>query len=331
MNPSQSLQNRMKISIISSKSPPISGEWFNLHINKIELVQSVNDADYIIFESNGDPVQLIDHIKTQFPKNKLVFILSGDTNNHIDNECIWFTNAVKPTGLSLKQTQIFVTNPAIFKYYEILKNQSQMQKEILDTSHKTDIYFKGTIWEGMRTEMYDAFVNKPNCKIIKNNDYWQWRCNSPIKPTQSELEKTAYDSYNDITTSRLCLCPKGNGNSSMRIIEAIACGSIPVLINDFSSPFGTPWGVINNESSDAIGLVFDTKKDSWDEIYYECINLINDKPRYNAMKNKGLEYFKNVIYADAKLEGFKMYNNIDTVAFGFSKIIIDKLYEMLNA
>ena len=331
------IKKKMKIAIMSLKAPPVSGEWFNLHTDKLELVQSANESDYIIFESNGDPVQLIEHIKCNFEKEKLVFILSGDTYNHIDNECIWFTNAVKPSGLALKQTQIFVTNPAIFKYYEILKTQTQskIQKELLESSHKTDIYFKGTIWDGMRTDMYNAFANKPNCKIIKNNDYWKWRCESVVKPTQAELEKVAYDSYKDICVSRLCLCPKGNGNSSMRIIEAIACGSIPILINDFSAPFGLPWNgtddiFSNNKSSDSIGLVFNTKIHSWDEIYNECNKLINDKPRYDAMKKRGLEYFKNVIYVDSKLNSFNMYNNIDTVCFGFSKIIIDKLYEIFK-
>ena len=315
-------QPRMKIAVVSVISPPIANEWFNLHPNKLELVQSVDEADYIIFETNGDPIHLIDHINSTFPKKKLVFILSGDQSNHIDNECIWFTNAVKASGLAKNQTQIFVTNPAIFKFYESLKNISQNVKTKTQTKNYVfDIYFKGTIWDGMRTDMYDEFVSKPKCKIVKNNNYWKWRCESNIKPSQLELENTAYESYKEICKSKLCLCPKGNGNSSMRIIEAIACGSIPILINDFSSPFGNSWG-------DSIGLSFDTNKHSWEYIYNECNNLINDKDRYETMKNSGKEYFENVIYGDSKLNGFKMYNNIDTVAFGFSKVIIDKLYDI---
>jgi len=338
---------KMKLAIISHLPQPISGEWLYLHSNKIEIVKTINEADYIIFESNGDPVQLIEHIKSNYPKHKLVFILSGDTNTHIDNECIWLSNAIKPEGLALKQTQIFVTNPAIFKYYDIyLKHMNtnitntthtthttnttldNPLSEVNNLIHKYDIYFKGTIWDGMRTDMYNLFVNKPNCKIIKNNNYWKWRCESPIKPTQLELEQTAYDSYSEIIHSRLCLCPKGNGNSSMRIIEAIACGSIPILINDFSAPFGIPWCSINNISTDSIGLSFNTKIHSWDEIYFECMKLINDSKLYNDMKKKGSEYFINTIYSDSKIEGFKTYNNIDTVAFGFSNLIINKLYDI---
>ena len=207
-----------------------------------------------------------------------------------------------------------------------------MSNDISIRFRKTDIYFKGTIWNGMREKMFDAFVNKPNCVIKKNNDYWKWRCESLIKPTQTELEETANDSYYAITNSKLCLCPKGNGNSSMRIVEALACGSIPILINDFSAPLGRAWDSSNGNSTDSseIALAFDTNKHSWEYMYEECIKLINDIPRYEKMKNNGIKYFEDVIYCDSKLNGFKMYNNIDTVCFGFSKIIIDKLYNEFN-
>jgi len=307
------MQNtKLKLGFIT----PISSEWIHLHSNKVEIVKSMKDVDYIIYESNGDPINIIEKIKLTFPKDKLVFILSGDQSNHIDNECIWFTNAVKDSGLAKKQTQIFVTNPATFKYYEN-KVKNITDCDISSQIRNIDIYFKGTIWNGMRKDMYSMFVNKPFCKIISNDNYWKWRCESPIKPTQKEIEDTAFESYNDIMNSKLCLCPKGNGNSSMRILEALACGAIPVLINDNSAPFDIYW--------EAFCLSFDTSKDSWNTIYSECINLINDIPRYNAMQKLGIDYFESIVYCDSKLNGFKMYNNIDTVCFGFSKLIVDNL------
>ena len=316
---------KLKLGFLNS----ISGEWFNYNSDKLEISKSIKDVDYIIYESNGDPIHIIEKIKYVYPKDKLVFILSGDQNGHIDNECIWFTNAVKPSGLAAKQTQVFVTNPAIFKFYE-KKIKNITDYDITSLMRQTDIYFKGTIWSGMRTDMYREFVNKPNCSIIANNNYWKWRCESPVKPTQKQLEETAYESYNDILNSKLCLCPKGNGNSSMRIIEALACGSIPILINDFSAPFGMSWGGGSNDSTDAFCLVFDTNKHTWEYIYDECMRLINDRKRYDIMCQMGKKYFENVIYCDSKLNGFKMYNNIDTVCFGFSKIIIDKLIDIKN-
>ena len=40
------------------------------------MVNRIDDADYIIFESNGDPIPLIMNIKVRYPKNKLVFIFT---------------------------------------------------------------------------------------------------------------------------------------------------------------------------------------------------------------------------------------------------------------
>jgi hypothetical protein len=301
---------------------PISSEWVPFFTNnQIEQVSRVDDADYIIYESNGDPVHVIMKIKATFPKNKLVFILSGDQSMHIDNECIWFTNAILPSGLAKQQTQIFVTNPAIFKFYE---NINQNQGTLKIRKRYIDVYFKGTIWSGMREEMYNYFCqensNKMSCIIEKNNDYWTWRLNNHVKPTQEEIETEAFKSYEVMENALLCLCPKGNGNSSMRIVEALACGTIPVLINDFSAPFGKSW----NE----FGLVFDTKVHTWDYIYNECYKLINDLERLEKLQKKGREYFQNVIYSDSRMTGFKMYKNLDTVAFGFSNLIINKLKQM---
>lgn len=313
------MPDKIKIGFLS----PICREWFNMYSDKIEMAKNIDEAKYIIFESNGDPIPLIMKIKEKYPKNKLVFILSGDQSAPIDNECIWFSNAVKPSGLANKQTQIFVSNPAIFKFYEM--NKIMIEKSISETVgvsmsmsvRDMPIYFKGTIWTGMRTDMYNYFKDKPGCHIIENNAYWGWRLNAFHKPTQSELEETAFQSYNDIVRSKLCLCPKGNGNSSMRIIEALACGSIPVLINDFSAPFGVSW--------EEVGLVFDTKKHNWDYIYLKCQELLQDDARMKALQIKGYEYFKNIIYGDAMQNGFGMYNDLNTVCFGFSNKIIDKL------
>lgn len=311
--------HKLKLGFLNS----ISSEWVHLHSDKIEQVFCVDNADYIIYESNGDPIPVIMKILASYPHKKLVFILSGDQTFHIDDECIWFTNAVKTSGLARYQTQIFVTNPSIFKYYEKIGHGiTQIRKRHLD------IYFKGTIWPGMREAMYNYFSksNTPemSCLIEKNNEYWSWRLNNYAKPTQAEIEKEAYKSYEIMENTHLCLCPKGNGNSSMRIIEALACGAIPVLIDDFSEPFGISW------KDAGVALVFNTSIHTWNQIYNECYKLIHDSDRLEKMQKKGQKYFREVIYGDANLPGFKMYSNLDTVAFGFSGLIINRLQEMFT-
>ena len=308
---------KLKVILLSS----ISLEWFHLHQDKLEIVNTVENADYLIYESNGDPVNVIMNLKMNYPREKLVYILSGDQAMHIDDVSIWFTNAVKSYGLAKRQTQIYVTNPAIFKYW--VMNREKIESSVFGTRNPDNMFwnisFKGTIWPGMRTDMYNFFNGKPGCLIEINNGYWNWRCNRMIKPEQNEIEQTAFESYEIIRNSKLCLCPKGNGNSSMRILEALAYGAIPVLINDFSEPFGINW--------EEIGLMFDTTKHTWDDIYINCIMLIENKEKYEMVLRKGYEFFKNVIYSDNLLDGNKIYNNINTVCYGFSNKIVTKLIE----
>ena len=57
--------NKLKLGFLS----PISGEWFHLHSDKIEMAKTIDEAKYIIFESNGDPIPLIMKIKAKYPKN----------------------------------------------------------------------------------------------------------------------------------------------------------------------------------------------------------------------------------------------------------------------
>ena len=89
--PIEKESRKLKIGFLNS----ISAEWVHLYKDSIEQVSRVDDADYIIYESNGDPVPVIMKILATFPRNKLVFILSGDQSVHINDECIWFTNAVR--------------------------------------------------------------------------------------------------------------------------------------------------------------------------------------------------------------------------------------------
>lgn len=305
------MSEKIKVGVLT----PICGEWFGLHTDKLQLVNNVNDARFIFYESNGDPIHIINAIKNKYPKNKLVFILSGDQNQHIDDECIWFTNAVKQSGLAKNQTQIFVTNPAMFKFYEKQgKNVTQMRKRYID------IYFKGTVWNGIRTDMYNFFKDKPNCLMEKNNEYWSWRLNGYKKPLPNEIEEEAFQMYECMDNAILSLCPKGNGNSSMRILESLACGSIPILINDNSKPFDYSW--------EEISLKFDTNIHTWEYIYDECNKLLKDNQKLNNMQKKGQDFFKNIVYGDYKNIHNISYHDLNTVCYGFSNLIISKLLEI---
>ena len=290
---------------------PISLIWIQKY-SFLNIVEHVSKANYIIYESNGDPVGVIEQIKSQIPKqfhNKIIFILSGDQNSHIDALCRWYTNAIKPSGLERFQRQIFVTNPAIFRYSNPVKQID------INQARNIDIYFKGSIWKGMRTEMKETLEIFPNVMIEDFTSYWDWRFER--ERTQQEIEDKAYELYDTLRNVKLSLCPKGNGNSSMRIIESIACGAVPVLINDFSEPFGFDYS--------RFCLVFDTKKDSYESMYEKCMELINDKERYELYQKRGYEFYLNVVLTDFKYQDYYDYTDVNTVCYGFSSFIVNDI------
>ena len=90
------------------------------------------------------------------------------------------------------------------------------------------------------------------------------------------IQQLGYDASHAVLTPSFL-------RSEFLLTTTSAAYHVPVLINDNSAPFDIYW--------EAFCLSFDTSKDSWNTIYSECINLINDIPRYNAMQKLGIDYF----------------------------------------
>ena len=286
---------------------PVAKLWVERY-SFFTITQNAHEAHYILFETNGDPIQSIQDLKRKIPiehHHKLIYILSGDQNAHLDGNCVWYTCAIKPSGLERYQRQIFVTNPAIFRFSNPLRIPN------LEKPRSIDIYFKGSIWKGVRTEMKEALEIYPNVMIEDFSSYWDWRFEKTR--TQAEIEEKAYELYRTLTNVKLSLCPKGNGNSSMRIIESIACGAIPVLIDDFSAPFGYDYS--------KFCLVFDSKRDSYETMYEKCMELIEDQEKYQLYQRRGYAFYRKVVLADFRYLPFYDYQDVNTVAYGFSSFI----------
>lgn len=184
------------------------------------IVKHPDDADFIIFEKTGDPEFEIRILKQKFNKHlhKLVFILSGDID-FSDNTSIWFCSSLKPNHKN--KFQIYTLNPRVYKLDPKLKPK------------KIKGFFSGTIWN---TPERQCLKNLPSNWVIQEHDWW-----SADKNFQSKLSKYTYDM---MRSSYYTLCPRGKGLSSMRVSEALACGSIPILINDNSNPFHENYGDI---------------------------------------------------------------------------------------
>lgn len=216
-----------------------------------------SEADFIVYEQNGDQVEYtIDLLKRTFPKEKLVFILSGDIRV-TDDEHIWFVNnCVKQTD---KIHQIYMHNPRIWSYTPTYN----FDKKIFG-------HFSGTIWDS--PERLELKELSSRWEIIDTKGYWELPSNKKIE--------TSLKSYKRMEESIYTLCPRGNGLSSMRILEALACGSIPILINDFTNPFNENYEdlVIRVTTSEIKQLdnIIDSKPEPTEEDFRKCIDFWKD-------------------------------------------------------
>ena len=285
----------MKIFLITTEC----NNWLPFY-NDVIVVNTAEEADFILFEQYSYPINEINQLKATYPKNKLVFILSSDQNNYLDDECIWFTCAtVAPRTLKARQTQIPCINPSVFRY------------TIKDTEKEKDIYFKGSIWP-FRQAFYDFFSSKSNCTIERFDHYWETVCNG--SNADDFITQSAFTMYDKMCKYKLSLCPKGFGSGSMRVVESLRCKCIPILIDDFTAPYGIDWKTC--------GLVFDTSKQSWDEIYTEIMNLLSDDTRMIRLKEEGQKIFNEILSVDLQKGQCTTFK---TVVWGSSHMVIKQL------
>lgn len=249
-----------------------------------ECVTTPSEADYIVYESTGDPSSEINNVRVMFKDygRRLVFILSGD-RDYSDDIHTWFASSL--TADNKTKFQIYTYNPRIYsqepKFYE----------------KKFKGVFQGTIWN---TPERQCMRNLSKDWIVKSTTgYWDMNPEQRLDITMS--------SYDNMRRAMYTLCPRGNGPSSMRVVEALACGSIPVLINDNTNPFEEDFGGlairIKREDISNICQILNELETPSEEMFIKCNN-----------------FYKSEICK---------YNDIEwTVVTGFSRKIVNILREL---
>jgi Exostosin family len=79
-----------------------------------------------------------------------------------------------------------------------------------------------------------AITNRPDV-MVEDVDWWGTAKLSDSQTVRAGLEAHFAETLLD---SKFAFCPRGNGPSSKRRWEAAYCGAIPILIDDFTNPFG---------------------------------------------------------------------------------------------
>lgn len=131
----------------------------------------------------------------------------------------------------------------------------------------------------------------------------------PIRSTMVELLKDKEGYYLStrnhglreycevIANSKYLLCPRGYGQSSFRIQEAIDFGAIPVYISDeFVFPYNMPtfpFGIVSRPEEDIAAAIEYVEQEGIDKIVRACIDANRKLFTYAGCKQEILTYLAN--------------------------------------
>lgn len=143
--------------------------------------------------------------------------------------------------------------------------------------------FVGSFTHPIRHELYNICKNQPNYYFSGQN----WN---------SVVQKSKLNEHIEITSkSKFCLCPRGYGNTSFRLYEAMQLGAVPVYI---SNDFFLPWS--DELDWNEFCVIIDSK--NLHDVPSILSSISNEK--INEMSNKA----KDIYYKYFTLD--KTYTNI---------------------
>jgi len=109
-----------------------------------------------------------------------------------------------------------------------------VKPEIYSSEPKSGTFFIGWANNLLRRELVQKYSGRPEFSVKLRESYYNYD-----SKRNKEFEKEYCDG---LATSEFCLCPKGVGSGTRRFWEALAAGSIPILISDeFELPRCWDW------------------------------------------------------------------------------------------
>lgn len=103
--------------------------------------------------------------------------------------------------------------------------------------------------------------------FIKETDWW--------RSSASEKKVINAEYCELMRRSKFTLCPRGNGLSSIRLTESIYAGSIPVLLDDLTKPYGQALDfAVHASLSDDLNALMDQLRKMPDSEYFKRLHVM---------------------------------------------------------
>lgn len=194
----------------------VKPDWINNH-SQFMLAPDWNSSDFIFFMTAGEGDLLnaqVNSLRTKYKNKKpILFVYIGPDTNivpiHEDNNIYLTTCFNKESKLKYQHSAAYTCG--------LVNWDIHRQRSILACFNGSS-----TTWEPR--ELLKN-IESENIKINFTRDNW-WDLTTEEKTKNKELFE------NSMYNSLFSLCPRGRAPSSMRLVESILRGCIPVTIND---------------------------------------------------------------------------------------------------
>ena len=222
-------------------------------------------------------------------------------------------------GIKIISCPLYAVNIEDNKRNNIIKNRND--EFFMNYDRKYLYSFQGAYRKGYLTDIREKILNMkhPENTYIKHIGDWYfekivYNHKQNIKGELNSNEKYINENikYNELLlNSKYTLCPSGTGPNSIRLWEALAVGSIPVLLSDtLDLPRNELWDksiirIKECEYENIINIINNISKSEEDERRINCIKIYNHfKGNYDNINGEIIHYCC----------GSYMYGNIGGVA-----------------
>jgi len=273
----------MKVAVFNNSNDilydKMMGRPFSFNIDKIEILSSLEDADYIlgyigINECNKLFTEICQTKEYEKYSHKFVFMAIHDNPKfaYKDKKSIKFIAQPLHNHLVNSEHNVIVHPIQMRKFeYEIIKD-TEFIEELRQAPKEYDFTFIGNMTLPNRGFLRN--INYPMSNIRHGKKIWKLQKIEDRVPVLKDF-------YRELARSRFSFCPRGVGSSSFRLYQSLMVGSIPIVFGMNDYPF--------------------EKEVDWDSFSIRNISKTTDFEQYiknvdyDSMRRNGMDFWDRFV------------------------------------
>lgn len=154
--------------------------------------------------------------------------LINQLNNEISEKIVYVCQHIQVKNLDFGNNIVFTPHATVFDNFIPIPHHAPNKTADIKKyeDRKYLISFVGSYsTHSTRAASADALQNRKDC-FFRDTGNWHFY------KTGEELKNSSEFYINNLNDSKISLCPRGTGPSTIRLWEALAMGSVPMVISD---------------------------------------------------------------------------------------------------